>query len=1041
MWTGSGYDRSRVVKGVARVADHPEHFVCFDVPGEVARKVKRLSHPGERVAALTAYFEEQLGSGQAGQIPGAEAAVPGVTTHHEEWNAFAARDEDGTGSSDLIDVSGDLIPLGGLPLSDTFWPSSGFPEPAAVDPDQAGQVGAAEQLASPSLVDAALGYSRDAVQALEAARVVWEQEQERHGNRDEGSSSGRPVGLRAAAEAVERAELGVFGARQVLSDLGVDLDSLEVSEAELLARPGLRGGAPGSHPQGTDRGTRGPVRSGPVGVSRRGPGSYWRDVPASASDMVRIRYAAEAAVFEHRLGDYLITREASLRALRAAARIVVDHLRARAPERIPELGDAEPGSAGAVGDDPRVLQEVARSGNTREVILLLQYSRHALEGIVASPRFIPEIEAERPLRIIGDRMLTRQRPQDVIPPLSPAEYAFSVRRDPVTGTERLLWTRAEYYKSLKVREELHQRGQDTGGLVKVGTSGTTYLILDMVRNIAASAGQNINMHDVLLGTMGFLLSTGLHTVHEIMRSAQLWDAAVGGAYKLHYVDGWSRYRHIPGLSESELPEHVAVDGLFPDEIALGLTPPPVEGASSTGVEALKALGIDPASWSAYLDATAAAGGSKVRPGSRLEAWSELWHTIQRWELAREEEMRLRDVGRAPNGRAQENEAGEAWHRATLTVEWARQQGIRLAQALQQLGHDPLVLVDRFKVWAAEQQPRALRARHTDAAGDELARLAQQQLRISGRPGQRDPLHRTGGARDTGLDPTGLPLGHALVVEGPRTGGVVTAGHLVPSAPREVAAGKRPQGRSWTRFELPDPHQPEASFGYEVGDTGEIRLYLGEQTRVLPARGWIAYGDDFLHLGEGMLLRGDTGWIGRIGNWDILRDTLGGLEPTHRVHSDGRAVHVLPYAGISGSGIRLPLIPVGTGADLGFRERVALAKRAWETGKPDAVRELEDLLKDRATGGPGSRSLVIITAPDGSNTASWAVNYEGVVRWQDNRGQEVPAPQNRADEVIKSIDLNPQSQLIRAPQLLKAAGAEATSFCTLTLGVDLSDLMR
>jgi hypothetical protein len=39
---------------------------------------------------------------------------------------------------------------------------------------------------------------------------------------------------------------------------------------------------------------------------------------------------------------------------------------------------------------------------------------------------------------------------------------------------------------------------------------------------------------------------------------------------LDYTDNWGRYRRIAPLTEDELRTHVAADGRFPDEHALGL---------------------------------------------------------------------------------------------------------------------------------------------------------------------------------------------------------------------------------------------------------------------------------------------------------------------------------------------------------------------------------------------------------------------------------------------------------------------------------------
>ncbi|MFE8950611.1 hypothetical protein, partial [Streptomyces sp. NPDC007856] len=229
-----------------------------------------------------------------------------------------------------------------------------------------------------------------------------------------------------------------------------------------------------------------------------------------------------------------------------------------------------------------------------------------------------------------------------------------------------------------------------------------------------------------------------------------------------------------------------------------------------------------------------------------------------------------------------------------------------------------------------RQPTAAVTEQVDATDDELARPAPKRLRTE-RPRQRDPLHWAGGARDTGLDPTGLPLGHTLVVERPRSGGVVMVDPSAVTTPEEngKATGKRTQSGSWTRFELPDPDRPHAFFGYDVGDDGNIRFHDGRRTVVLPADGWIAHGDDFLHLGEEVLLRGDTGWIGRIDNWDTLRDTLNDTEPTHRVHSDGQTVHVLPQNGIASPGIRLPLIPSRVAVAAKDESFMAAAKRITE----------------------------------------------------------------------------------------------------------------
>ncbi|WP_438306707.1 ADP-ribosyltransferase domain-containing protein (plasmid) [Streptomyces sp. HUAS TT11] len=128
-----------------------------------------------------------------------------------------------------------------------------------------------------------------------------------------------------------------------------------------------------------------------------------------------------------------------------------------------------------------------------------------------------------------------------------------------------------------------------------------------------------------------------------------------------------------------------------------------------------------------------------------------------------------------------------------------------------------------------------------------------------------------------------------------------------------------------------------------------------------------------------------------------------------------------------------------GRPLGIRERVTLAWRTWENMGPEGVKELEELLRSTEKGGPGSRSLVIGAALGEPEKALWAVNYEGVVRWRDNAGNDVQTLQDETERII-SIDLNPRSDLIHVPAQLKIAGSEATNFCTLAPGMNLTRVM-
>ncbi|WP_030591569.1 hypothetical protein [Streptomyces anulatus] len=79
------------------------------------------------------------------------------------------------------------------------------------------------------------------------------------------------------------------------------------------------------------------------------------------------------------------------------------------------------------------------------------------------------------------------------------------------------------------------------------------------------------------GMIATSLSAGHHSFHEVMRGAQLaLDGIPGHDPALDYQDNWGRYWNVHPLTEQELRDHVARDGLFPDEHARALldTPAP-----------------------------------------------------------------------------------------------------------------------------------------------------------------------------------------------------------------------------------------------------------------------------------------------------------------------------------------------------------------------------------------------------------------------------------------------------------------------------------
>jgi hypothetical protein len=66
--------------------------------------------------------------------------------------------------------------------------------------------------------------------------------------------------------------------------------------------------------------------------------------------------------------------------------------------------------------------------------------------------------------------------------------------------------------------------------------------------------------------LGAMLPVGDHSLHEVMRSAELFGQ-VNDYPGLTYDDSWGRYWRLPLLSEQELRAQVARDGKFPDEHA------------------------------------------------------------------------------------------------------------------------------------------------------------------------------------------------------------------------------------------------------------------------------------------------------------------------------------------------------------------------------------------------------------------------------------------------------------------------------------------
>ncbi len=124
-------------------------------------------------------------------------------------------------------------------------------------------------------------------------------------------------------------------------------------------------------------------------------------------------------------------------------------------------------------------------------------------------------------------------------------------------------------------------------------------------------------------------------------------------------------------------------------------------------------------------------------------------------------------------------------------------------------------------------------------------------------------------------------------------------------------GKAPEPRPSRWFPYTRTTESRAEpLRYEVADTGHLRLPAGQE---IPPTGWTRFGDDFVHPGTGALLRGDSGWLGRVANLDTLVPALTALDPDaapYRITADPSSLHLIPEYGVpeygDGTALRIPL---------------------------------------------------------------------------------------------------------------------------------------
>ncbi|WP_146057691.1 lonely Cys domain-containing protein, partial [Streptomyces sp. SM10] len=340
------------------------------------------------------------------------------------------------------------------------------------------------------------------------------------------------------------------------------------------------------------------ARSRPPGRSPQ-PSPERRNSDAPPWVMARIRYAEESVAFDRRLGEYLAEHDAVTAEFRRMASAAWAAARREHPRALATFGDTSRAKAGVVGTSREALQRVLRSGNLRELVAFLYegissdlvpemlggaeeqhpliaeerpsrrqreayaaFMRRALE-ISASDR--PAAEKEAEIAELQRSVVTPADPDTARPPLSEAERRFAVNEAGLT------WTPATAVYDIPLDAGFQGVSEDSGGLVATGTAGSTYRFVLHAARMREKWGVDLDLGLIRAGMLAISLTVGHHTAHEVMRGAQLaLDDVPGHDPALDYADNWGRYWNIHPLTERELRENVARDGLFPDEHAQAL---------------------------------------------------------------------------------------------------------------------------------------------------------------------------------------------------------------------------------------------------------------------------------------------------------------------------------------------------------------------------------------------------------------------------------------------------------------------------------------
>jgi len=310
---------------------------------------------------------------------------------------------------------------------------------------------------------------------------------------------------------------------------------------------------------------------------------------ADPADLRRLHFQREAERFERRLGHYLVThprtQEQLSRFLRALWKMTPRQNRH-------QFGTLDASFVGAVGKDLTDLKAVVEGGNVREQMAALwQFmQQRGMQTQLHHRTDLPEHFSQmREWRVHDPEVRTPavEGYRDILP-LSERERAFTYGGKFWRGAEMYIGVRhlppdSQPWKTIETGPQA--QAQRTGGLVKTGVSSSTWLLLDYAEAANRKWGLGLDLGWLRLAMFGAMLSNGAHTAHEMLRAASIWakDPRYPERQGLgfEYLDNPGRYRSFAPLTEEELRQHVALGGLFPDELAHGTAPAaydPVEDA-------------------------------------------------------------------------------------------------------------------------------------------------------------------------------------------------------------------------------------------------------------------------------------------------------------------------------------------------------------------------------------------------------------------------------------------------------------------------------